>query len=233
MSTIPSILYRYRPSQTRELDALFSNRIYLSNPLSFDDPWDCALLESAEARAAASKLRVACFATTDVDTRFWSHYATSHHGICIGYHSDQLSVDSSQIYEVRYTDTHPGFPNGLEKESPEAFEASTRLLTTKCLAWGPQQEWRIIFPAPDCGYLDHDGDAIASVTFGLRTHPTIRQHVINRLGFNPSIQFRVIEKVDGTMTPCVVTASGSPDVDVDLHDNSPYVAALESNWTQS
>jgi hypothetical protein len=227
----PNILYRYRPSLTRELDALCCSHIYLSDPKGFDDPWDCALLASAEAQAAVSGLRVACFAIDDSDTRFWSHYATYHNGICIGYRTDQLPVDSSQIYQVSYSDAHPGFPDGLDKESPGAFEAAAHLLTTKCVAWGPQHEWRVILPVTDCGYLEHDQDAIASVTFGLRTHPTVRQYLVNRLGFNPSIEFRVIEKVDGTMVPVVNPASEFPDVNVDPEDASPYVPDPESDWT--
>lgn len=226
----PKILYRYRPALVRELDALCGNKLYLSAPSGFDDPWDCALIDSEAARDAVNSLRVACFATNDFDPRFWSHYASSHNGICVGYHVDQLPVDISYFYKVQYSDVHPGFPKGVKMRSPDAYDAAAKLLTTKCDAWGPQQEWRFIVPATANTFIEHPQDAVASVTFGVRTHQLIRQHLINRLGFNPSIEFRVICKEDGVMTPQVKAADDYPDEDTDSGADGPYSLEKLSGW---
>lgn len=225
------ILYRYRPAFVRELDSLLDSQIYLSRPDDFDDPWDCALVSTPEARSAISNLRVACFAESDDDTRFWSHYATYHQGICIGYRVVDLPVDSSSFHQVSYTNIHPGFPPEIAKDSPEAFDAATLLLTTKCEAWGAQSEWRIILAEPSARFLEHPQDAIASVTFGLRTHAAVRQFIVNRLGFNPTIEFREILKKDGVMLPQSVRCEIFPEVGVDLSSDARFVPPLGSGWT--
>lgn len=140
-SSVPKILYRYRSAQSRELDALRENHLYLSNPIKFDDPWDCALIDSESVLHVIKSFGVACFATNDTDPRFWSHYANCHEGICIGYHVDKLPIHPWEIHEVKYSNSHPRFPKKAKRDSLELINAATQLLTKKCKAWKPQKEW--------------------------------------------------------------------------------------------
>ena len=40
----PSFVYKYRPCDKNSLNALKEDKIYLSNPIKYNDPYDCAFM---------------------------------------------------------------------------------------------------------------------------------------------------------------------------------------------
>lgn len=115
----------------RAVDAINQKRGYLSDPGTFNDPFDCSLdsvvpdpYDHPDHAALAIVLtdnvthwnelnvrRYGVFSLTENsnDILMWSHYAGQHTGICIEYerHSNNVLGDVSVVRPTRYTDAYP------------------------------------------------------------------------------------------------------------------------------
>src|SRR5574344_248113 len=134
-SYIPNSLFRFRPltnipeNNEYEFNNLETNKIWLSNPNTFNDPYDSKPLFNKEyflkmlgkqylkygeklvkslkemAESNCDYFRIGCFTENDYSNiLMWSHYANSHQGFCLRY--DYASVNEN-IKECFYHDIKP------------------------------------------------------------------------------------------------------------------------------
>ncbi len=205
---LPNTVYRYRPAKCREIDALIEGHVWLSCPTSFDDPWDCALSPQGQTLSVAAKreikmLRVACFTRRDDNTRMWTHYANCHRGICVGYRTNGVSLNESNLREVTYSNDCITYLDHLSYGDPSAFELFTRLVTTKSLDWKDQEELRFVSHVSSGNILDIDRDDLVSITFGLRCKRSIKMKLLNTLGLWGHVDFREVTMDSSSMLPMV------------------------------
>lgn len=113
---LPSTAYAFRKCNTHLYQSLINNHLNLSSPTTFNDPFDCPILEllnneegiPALIRTAYKDcLKIACFIQPQQDLDkakgekdvlnnrlMWSHYADSHKGICIKYNLKNYDINS-------------------------------------------------------------------------------------------------------------------------------------------
>ncbi len=80
------ILYKYLPVNKNTIESFINEYVWYSNPVSFNDPFDCALITSNILKEVIrNKKIVHCLSEEHQNLLMWSHYADSHKGICIEY----------------------------------------------------------------------------------------------------------------------------------------------------
>ena len=204
----PEIVYRYRSAEPREIDAILNGQIWLSSPTEFDDPWDCAMsprLEALpkEAVSMIERLRIACFTTRNDNTRMWSHYADKHNGLCIGYSTCGASLNSWDIYKVRYVGEIPTNKALSSYDGPDAYNTFRDLVTSKSGDWDDQDEWRYIAWAT-CGNIEQfDHDELISITFGMRCDLNVKKRLLNTVGFHGHVLFQEVYSDPARLGPCI------------------------------
>ena len=204
----PEIVYRYRSGKQREIDAILNDQIWLSNPTAFDDPWDCALsprLEALpkEALIEINRLRVACFTTRNDNARMWSHYGREHRGICIGYSTSGISLNSWDIRPVKYASKIPRNNMLSSYSDVDAHETFNNLVTIKSQDWKDQEEWRYI-SWKTCGDVQEiDQDDLISITFGLRCSPRVKKTLLDTVGFYGHVRFQEVYRDPRSVQPCI------------------------------
>ena len=93
--------------------------------------------------------RVCCFSKTNLNILLWSHYAESHHGICLCFKADK--IEGGHLLKLN-SKQHPLCPVKYKKQVPAKvnllFEKNNVLLIhfilTKYKEWGYEEEYRIL-----------------------------------------------------------------------------------------
>jgi hypothetical protein len=102
----------------------------------------------------------------------WSHYASSHTGICIEYTLDtSLLPKKIGLRQVTYSDKRPPF--GMRQtfgNNEQIRNAMIEVLSTKAEYWSYEQEVRLIKQISPAA-LSVDGMKISSLIIGCRTSP--------------------------------------------------------------
>lgn len=234
--------YRYRhfddESCLESLELLLlKSQMYLSSPLSFNDPYDCrphyvidgtdrelrfylkTLFREHMSGATRNDINrqvakivnratrpgfdfgsvfnqqydmllksvgMLCLAKTPESILMWSHYASSHTGVCIQF---EANVDVDSIFllaqEVIYSKQFPVI-NPLRSTEDEKL---TNGLLTKAKDWSYEQEFRIIIPGSQ-KRISFPEESLSAVIFGLNTvskHKSLVTEWIQRRKRKPSI----------------------------------------------
>jgi len=91
-------LYKYMPFNKNTLDAFINEYTWYSSPMSFNDPFDCALVKGIKFKEFfLEKKKILSLTTEYNNLLMWSHYANFHTGICIEY----TAYDSNNIEYLR------------------------------------------------------------------------------------------------------------------------------------
>jgi hypothetical protein len=106
----------------------------------------------------------------------WSHYASSHRGICLRFRSDGGS-SFCKAQKVLYSPERP-ILNVLRDNQNEQLE---KALLTKADYWSYEEEWRIIDPVRKSGAHPYPREELDGVIFGARTPPGHKDQVIRWL----------------------------------------------------
>lgn len=114
-SLSPDVAYKFTKCSDYLLEDLKKQKLTLSPPQSFNDPFDCPIIELLNHNEKASQvikeayhkcLTVSCFSCNTgreegekcdereahLNNLMWAHYADSHKGICIKYNFSMLSL---------------------------------------------------------------------------------------------------------------------------------------------
>lgn len=187
------------------VDAINQTRGYFSDPVTFNDPFDCSLdsvvpdhYDHPDNAALAKVLtddvthwielnvrRYGVFSLTENsnDMLMWSHYAGQHTGICIEYerHSNNVLGDLSVTRPVRYTDAYPliSYKEAAHLQYQSASlddSALSSYIYTKSSCWSYEREWRAISVTdPSERMLELDHVRVRSIIFGVRTRDEHKQ----------------------------------------------------------
>jgi Protein of unknown function (DUF2971) len=222
----PRIVYAYRTINDHLRDSLIKRHVWFSNPLRFNDPYDCALpildhsnpqdamecvnslllrypAPSAEFEARAlmeaksgkvilasqiiqewrngmERSGVICFSENPDNILMWSHYASQHQGICLGF---EFGDNRHVLQKVTYSDYLPNIPL-VELVKEDNAESLRTFCQTKSRDWAYEHEWRLIHLAPPFD-SDHDKSRALSiqpemlrrVIFGWRIKPERREEL--------------------------------------------------------
>lgn len=193
---IPNILYKYRhcneahlsPEKIHQshLNMLKRNAIYFSNPLEFNDPFDCFVHEYLFMfnnnvltkslpdlkkkleiwkpwlnNYIEDKTSVFSLSATNKSILMWSNYADYHKGFCIGFKITS-PFDRNAIRKVKYKVKRP---LGLAIQAlvdPHNMIAPfvDNLIYTKYSAWTYEKEYRMIATKGEKYYEDYNIDHI-------------------------------------------------------------------------
>lgn len=155
-NSIP-VLYKYYSLNGNNIDALDNSYIYLSNPKSFNDPFDCNrnLIKEGQKKLEdwdyveslndIPETGITCFSENGMDPLMWGHYTNSFSGFCIKIKSDfspQDVVELKRLAKVIYSND----PNSISINSK--FSKLYRLLI-KSKSWSYEKEWRFLFTDPE------------------------------------------------------------------------------------
>lgn len=235
--------YRYRHFEDEKCiksleGMLLRNEMYLSSPLSFNDPYDCRphfIAEGTERDKRAYFKRAAratnptltrneinvlatkslkksknfghdfatkvteeyysrlvpsagmiCLSKVPDNILMWSHYSSSHSGICIQF---EANVDIKSIflvaYDVNYTDEYPVIDVTTD---PKDWLLEKGLLT-KAKDWEYEREYRIICDA-NLKKIKFPSESLTGLIFGLKTSTEHRKLVtdwVNSMKVKPKL----------------------------------------------
>lgn len=173
---------RDRGMTSKQAKALISKN--MSNPNFLRD----SMKQSSE--GTFNILRITCFTTSKDNLLFWSHYASSHKGLCVEFNAKSFPI--SMAYKVEYSNAYPN----IEYPIPQDMRAFKPALV-KSEAWAYEDEFRSIFMpgvsprlADDGESLPLDNQAITNVYLGARISQKAQEKlldIIARSDFSPKI----------------------------------------------
>jgi hypothetical protein len=129
---------------------LEKRRLKVSTIDDLNDPFDIQAIDTSDPRVAnaVEKLIVEfresrgllCFSRNWDNLLLWSHYASAHSGICLGFDIPDRSTEEAMIsVDVRY---QPNVLKICDKDDVN-FDFAKRLLSTKHESWSYEQEVRM------------------------------------------------------------------------------------------
>jgi hypothetical protein len=107
----------------------------------------------------------------------WSHYASSHRGICLRFRA-QGGSSFSRARKVFYSAERPVL-NLIRDTRAEQID---KALLTKADFWSYEQEWRIIDPIRKSGAHSYSMEELDGIIFGARISPSDKEAVIAWVG---------------------------------------------------
>lgn len=165
LNNIPKdkMIYKYCRGLNRDISNLFEQKLWLSNVLGFNDPYDSAIMvdcgfklqypieqkeqawedflrqqkENRKAKELQSCIFVACFSEVNNSFPMWGYYAADHKGLCISYNLRELisKFDCMPVIYAKELVTYK------ENDSDRNILLSA---LTKSKEWEHEREWRII-----------------------------------------------------------------------------------------
>lgn len=100
--------YKYMSINKNTLNAFINEYCWFSNPMSFNDPFDCALVKGEKFNEFfLERKKILCLATEYDNLLMWSHYADCHRGLCIEY----TPFSDEEIVSLKEQGVFSDFPN--------------------------------------------------------------------------------------------------------------------------
>lgn len=178
-------IHKKKGTSYKEAENLF-NAALKNNPNFIADTMKAANKSTFE------NLRICCFTTSNKNLLFWSHYANSHKGFCIGFDATVMPI--SMAYKVEYSSDYPQILYPMPRDQ-RAFRSAL----IKSEDWIYEDEYRsIFFPiGVDRRKLPHNGksllidkNVIKNIYLGARISESDKDTllaIINKSDFNPVI----------------------------------------------
>ena len=92
----------------------------------------------------------------------WSHYADSHHGLCIGFNPDAYPFNIAQCVE------YSQLRNAVNPFKQDPNQILTNSILQKSEDWTYEAEWRIALPTGARQSISFEDGAITEIIFGAR-----------------------------------------------------------------
>jgi len=155
LSKVADKLFKFYSLSINNLDALLNNYFYLSNPSTFNDPFDCNINIVLNIKNEVSKLNTVkrnnignigiASLTEVVDNHLmWAHYTNNYKGFAIEFKGDEISVNLVKERFEKLTLTRVIYPDKIKKIESFFSFAMHYVLTTKMKHWEYEKEWRMI-----------------------------------------------------------------------------------------
>lgn len=148
-------LYKYLTFNDNTIASLIGCYVWLTNPVSFNDPFDCnknLIVDYAEdpkeikwdTRNHFKNIGITSFSEEKCHPLMWAHYTNSYNGLVIEFdpnYEDFLTKDE-RIQNLRWRKViYPNYAGPMQKGFPFAEEV---MLTAKLSYWEYENEWRLI-----------------------------------------------------------------------------------------
>lgn len=138
-------------------------------------------------RDTTSSYGICCFAERYDNLLLWSHYATSHKGVCFRFRTDAIPPHL-QPYEVLYGTSRPEI--GLTLGDDETI--LERVILTKAQVWDYEEEWRSIDLPGGPGTKIFPAAAVDGIVLGAAISDRHREAFIAAIG-DRGAPFEVIQ----------------------------------------
>ncbi len=136
---------------------LLDGKLILSDPSSFNDPFDSQLDVSLDKDDSNQPIpdcvgmfyRMICLSEKWDSLLMWGHYACSHKGICLKLHVDPSTLPYAEdiLEPVRYSTHYQNYATDLNQGDITALRT---YLLTKSVDWLYEKEWRYITRCMNC-----------------------------------------------------------------------------------
>lgn len=149
-------VFKFYSLTINNIGALLNSYFYLSNPISFNDPFDCNfnLIDDPKIYDAISNMKsvkrndyknIGVVSMTEVvdNPIMWAHYTNNYRGFAIEFKGTEVTI-------IPHDDTPKGtfvkviYPKELKKVPVNHPFAMQYMLTTKLKNWEYEKEWRYI-----------------------------------------------------------------------------------------
>lgn len=121
-----------------------------------------------------------CLSEVPDDILMWSHYASAHSGITIGYNKNKLLKHfKNNVFKVDYHDNYPSLIEFIDN-FPNPLNSMKLFLLRKSTHWKYEKEWRVLQMSKN-KYFDIPKDIIESLIFGCRCKKPIRDRIIKEV----------------------------------------------------
>lgn len=149
--------FKFYSLNINNIDSLLNSYFYLSNPSSFNDPFDCNLnlLDSPSHREKIKEMtsidrnnfsNLGVVSMTEIIDNhvMWAHYTKNYNGFAIEFNGSEVSVIPSEDQTAGGAFRKVIYPNNLVRINKEYPFAIQYMLTTKLKHWEYENEWRFI-----------------------------------------------------------------------------------------
>ncbi len=172
------ILYKYLSWNERTIASLLGNYLWLSNPVHFNDPFDCnrsmifnydfSEEERLKKRNYFDDIGIISFTEKQFCPQMWAHYTGNYNGIVLKFKAkdfnkfkNESQFDQIKLRKVIYPEQFKQFPVG--------FSFSKELmLFIKTKSWSYEKEWRLVanLKKPYNRFLRFDPDTLEEIYIG-------------------------------------------------------------------
>jgi hypothetical protein len=149
-------LFKYYTLSVNNIGALLSSYFYLSNPGTFNDPFDCNVnivtnndeneLKNIKGvkRNDIGNIGIVSFSEVIDSHLMWAHYTNNYRGFAIEFKGTEITVDLRKDQIARQTLTKVIYPKKIKTIKRDYPFAMHYVLSTKMKHWQYEKEWRII-----------------------------------------------------------------------------------------
>ncbi len=175
-------LFKFYSLNFNNIDALYNQYFFLSNPKDFNDPFDCNinLIEDIEPetlkplktvrRNSIGNIGISSFSETIDNHLMWAHYTDNYYGFALKFNGKELDAFTNHAKLKKWTLTRVIYFEKLKRIKSEFKFALHYVLTSKLKHWKYEKEWRIIAELGDLKkrILYYDKKSIKALYVGHR-----------------------------------------------------------------
>lgn len=148
------ILYKYYSNYIKT-DGILSQilnkgMISFSNPQTFNDPFDCDLIDGVKG-IDKNIFKVLCLTPNYSNILMWSYYGNNHKGYCLGYNKDLILNELAKNYtgicfigKVSYKHKRPLYRITKSLGKMDEILFYINCLFTKYVEWSHEEEYRMV-----------------------------------------------------------------------------------------
>lgn len=150
---------------------------------------------TAGLQEAVDRVGVLCLAESKDNILMWSHYASGHSGICLGFSVLAGAPFFARAQPVDYLDAYPTVDPVRDSPQKQVDE----FLLSKARPWKYEEEWRIIDHDLGFGEKAFRPDALREVVLGARISENDRDFVL-KVVRNRGVECKIFQAEVGTGT---------------------------------
>lgn len=131
---------------------------------------------------ALHETSIACFAEDHLDIRMWSHYASSHSGVCLGFSFKPAWNSNGDILKpdkVLYQREYPTIAMEAVDDKPRDPYVRAKALLTKSEEWASEKEWRCLRYKTPPGLQSFPPQSLRQVVLGARIEQPRRDAILS------------------------------------------------------
>lgn len=171
-------LYKYMAWNEKTISALLGNYLWLTNPVHFNDPFDCnrgmifnydySEEERLKKKNFFDDIGVLSFTENRFCPLMWAHYTQNYNGIVLKFKSNDFNnfknekqFEKIKLRKVIYPEQFKQFPLGLSFSKELMFFIKTK-------QWNYEKEWRLVanLKAPFNRYLRFNPESLEEIYIG-------------------------------------------------------------------